>query len=175
MLHAAWPAAVQAFDEAVLRASVGEPRPAVPIFHAATVVGAGWGLFALLPLAWSKATRKATLWLFAAIVLTSGAVSLIKALVGRPRPCDALAWCSPVDIASPGGASFPSGHAAGSFAFAAFVAVRWPRFGPAAVVYAAIVAWSRCALGVHYPTDVLTGSLLGAAIGLAFARVSKRA
>jgi membrane-associated phospholipid phosphatase len=45
-----------------------------------------------------------------------------------------------------------------------------PRWAAPALLYAAIVAWSRCVLGVHYPSDVLTGALLGTAIGVAVAR-----
>jgi undecaprenyl-diphosphatase len=90
------------------------------------------------------------------------------------RPCDALGWCAPLAVASPGGGSFPSGHAAGSFAFAAFVAVRAPRWAAPAFVWAALVACSRCVLGVHYPSDVLAGALLGGAVGAIFARESLR-
>jgi undecaprenyl-diphosphatase len=75
-------------------------------------------------------------------------------------------------VVSPGGGSFPSGHAAGVFAFAAFVAVRAPRWAPLSFAWAGIVAWSRCVLGVHYPSDVLAGALLGAAVGALFARAA---
>lgn len=139
-----------------------------------TVVGGGWAMVLLIPLLIQRATRAASLWLLCAVVLTSGTVSLLKEIVGRERPCDALGWCAAIAVASPGGHSFPSGHAAGSFAFAAFAAVRTPRWAAPALIYAAIVAWSRCALGVHYPSDVLMGSLLGAAIGASVARWSLR-
>ena len=171
----AWPSAIQVLDEGVLASAHGAPAALVPLFFVFTVIGAGWGLAALVPFAARQATRAATAWLFAAIVATSGAVSLLKALFGRVRPCDALAWCAPIHVTSPGGGSFPSGHAAGSFAFAAFVALRAPRWAAPALVYAALVAWSRCVLGVHYPSDVAAGALLGATIGVVFARVSTRA
>jgi len=170
----AWFPAAQAFDEAILRVAHGQPRVAVPLFHFFTIVGGGWALLLLIPLLIQRATRAVSLWLLTAVVLSSGAVSLIKQIVGRVRPCDALTWCAAIDIPSPGGHSFPSGHAAGSFAFAAFAAVRVPRWGAAALIYAMIVAWSRCVLGVHYPSDVLVGSLLGSAIGVAVARWSMR-
>ena len=170
----AWVPAVQALDEAILRVARGQPHAAVPLFHVFTLVGGGWTLLLLLPLLVQRATRAASLWLLTAVVLSSGATSLIKQIVGRVRPCDALAWCAAINIPSPGGHSFPSGHAAGSFAFAAFAAVRVPRWSAPALIYAAIVAWSRCVLGVHYPSDVLIGSLLGAAIGASVARWSMR-
>src|SRR5262249_42729441 len=139
--------------------------------HVMTIIGAGWGLFALVPLLFHASTRRATLWLGVAVALTSASVSLVKALVGRIRPCDALDWCAPL-VASPGGESFPSGHAAGSFAFAAFVGVRVPRLAAPALLYASVVAWSRCVLGVHYPSDVVAGSIFGAVIGIAIARLT---
>jgi undecaprenyl-diphosphatase len=165
---------VQALDERVLRAAHGFPAPLVPLFHVLTVVGGGWALCALIPFLVRRATRVATAWLLAAITAQSALVSILKALVGRARPCDALSWCAPIAVLSPGGGSFPSGHAAGSFAFAAFVAVRAPRWAAPAFVWAALVAWSRVVLGVHYPGDVLAGALLGSAVGVAFARASLR-
>jgi undecaprenyl-diphosphatase len=156
--------ALQSFDEAVLHLALSTPSPLVKVFFVVTTIGGGWGLIALIPFAMRRSTRAATLWLFAATVLTSGVVSLLKSLAGRVRPCDALGWCAALSAPSPGGGSFPSGHAAGSFAFATFVALRVPRFGPAAYLFAVLVAWSRCVLGVHYPTDIAAGALLGAGI-----------
>jgi undecaprenyl-diphosphatase len=169
-----WFPAVQALDEAILRVARGQPRAAIPIFHFFTVVGGGWPLLLLIPLVVKRATRAAALWLLFAVVITSGSVSVIKEIIGRVRPCDALDWCTPISVPSPGGHSFPSGHAAGSFAFAAFAAVRTPRWAAPTLIYAAIVAWSRCVLGVHYPSDVFTGAVLGSCIGVAVARYSMR-
>lgn len=169
-----FPAALQLLDEGILRHARGAPPALLPMFFGATVVGGGWALFALLPFAWHRSTRRSTLWLLAAVTATSSVVSVLKAIFARVRPCDALAWSAPIAIASPGGGSFPSGHAAGSFAFAAFVSLRAPRFGPGVVVYAAVVAWSRCVLGVHYPSDVVAGAMLGTLMGAIFARVSRR-
>jgi undecaprenyl-diphosphatase len=163
---------IQALDEHILAAALGKPAVLVPLFVAATIIGGGWGLLGLVPFGIRRATRVATLWLLAAIVTQSALVSALKRLVGRVRPCDALAWCTPVVVGSPGGGSFPSGHATGAFTFAAFIAVRAPGWAGPAFLWAAIVAWSRCLLGVHYPSDVLTGALLGSAVGVLFARVS---
>jgi membrane-associated phospholipid phosphatase len=74
----------------------------------------------------------------------------------------------------PTSASFPSGHAASAAAFATAVGVTAP---PAAVpvgVLATGVAWSRVHAGVHYPTDVVAGALLGAAVGLFLGRRALR-
>jgi undecaprenyl-diphosphatase len=165
-----WLAGIQAMDERIMHSVHGAPAALVPLFYVATVIGGGWGMLAFIPFVVRQATRAVTLRLLAAVVATSALVSLVKALVGRVRPCDALGWCNPIDIPSPGGHSFPSGHAAGSFAFAAFIALRAPRWAPLAFAWAALVAGSRCVLGVHYPSDVLVGAALGALVGALFAR-----
>jgi undecaprenyl-diphosphatase len=77
-------------------------------------------------------------------------------------------------VTSPGGWSFPSGHAAGAVAFAVFVTMRVPAFAPIGFFYAVLVAWSRCVLGVHYPSDVLAGAAIGASIAAVFALVLRR-
>jgi undecaprenyl-diphosphatase len=164
--------AIVALDTSVLRRALGEPAWALPAFYAATVVGAGWGLFALVPFLVLPRTRRVTGVLLVALGVTNLLVSVLKWMVGRVRPCDALEWCHPIFVASPGGGSLPSGHAAGAFAFAAFVATREPRYALPLALYAVLVAWSRCALGVHYPLDVFAGAALGGTVGFAFARWS---
>ena len=67
--------------------------------------------------------------------------------------------------------SFPSGHAASAFAFAAGVGHRLPVAAAPVHAAAGLVAYSRVHTGVHYPGDVLAGSVLGTAI----AQVTTRA
>jgi hypothetical protein len=100
-----WPAALQSFDESLLRAALATPAPLVTAFFVITTIGGGWGLFALVPCAIRRATRAATFWLFAAATLTSGLVSLLKAAFGRVRPCDALGGCAALSAGSTGGPS----------------------------------------------------------------------
>lgn len=95
----------------------------------------------------------------------------LKAAVARERPCRAIENIRLI-LPCPKSFSMPSGHAISSFAFALPLfhlsrgyIVTWGRFYP--LVLAALIAFSRLYLGVHYPTDVLAGSLLGAAIGFA--------
>jgi undecaprenyl-diphosphatase len=67
----------------------------------------------------------------------------------------------------PDTASFPSGHAATSFAGATILAFAFPRLAPLLYVLAAAVGFSRLYLGVHYPLDIVGGAVLGVLVALA--------
>ncbi len=71
--------------------------------------------------------------------------------------------------------SFPSGHSASAAAFATGVSLSLPAAAPVVVPLAGAVAYSRAHTGVHYPSDVLAGSLLGAGAGVVAARLAARA
>ena len=97
----------------------------------------------------------------------------LKNLIARPRPC----WLdSSVQllISSPTDYSFPSGHtwSAVTGVWVATAANR--KFGWVAIPLAAALAFSRLYLYVHFPSDILMGALIGAALGLLAVVLQKR-
>ena len=111
------------------------------------------------------------------MALTSAVVNaLLKPLSDRRRP-DRARYQVPADrqVRMPQSRSFPSGHAASAFAFASGVATALPQAGVPLTGLAAVVAYSRVHTGVHYPGDVIAGSVAGAALApMAVAALERR-
>jgi undecaprenyl-diphosphatase len=103
-----------------------------------------------------------TAFLIAVILLvTDQAVnSVIKPLVGRERPCFVLEHVRLL-IPQPHSRSFPSSHAANMAAMAALFAARYPKHTIFYFLAAGLIGISRIFVGVHYPSDVAAGALLG--------------
>lgn len=117
------------------------------------------GVFFLCTKKYRKAGLLLLLSLLASFIV--GNVTL-KNLVQRDRPC----WLYPeveLLIRNPKDFSFPSGHSMVSFSGAAALWLADRKFGIAAYIVAALIAFSRLYLFVHWPSDVL----IGAAVGIA--------
>jgi undecaprenyl-diphosphatase len=99
--------------------------------------------------------------LTAATVWVADLLSLgIKLAIGRPRPFVLFPDPSPLVVGVIGD-SFPSGHSATAFAGAAILSRYLPCRWPILYLLAAAIAFSRVYVGVHYPTDVVGGAILG--------------
>jgi len=160
------------FDQAELRfcrllnRSSGLPTPRT-FFHAVSRLGDGWVWYALIL---SQVLLPGRAWAAVHLALTGAAglvaYKLIKRYAVRERPfithpaiCCAAA---PLDRYS-----FPSGHTLHAVCFAMLGAHYLPELALPFAGFAVLVAVSRVVLGLHYPTDVAAGALLGG--GLAFA------
>lgn len=89
----------------------------------------------------------------------------LKLVSDRPRPFEEVPGVDPL-IGGTVAGSFPSGHAATSFAGAVVLGYLFRRGLAPFLLLAVAVAWSRVYVGVHYPSDVLVGAALGLAVGL---------
>jgi undecaprenyl-diphosphatase len=111
-----------------------------------------------------------------AIAVTSFVVNVpLKIILRRDRP-DRIGARVPIarHVPMPQTNSFPSGHAASGFAFAAAVAGSLPGAAAPLRTLASVVGYSRVHSGVHYPGDVIVGSLIGTTIGESVAFLVRR-
>lgn len=109
--------------------------------------------------------RNRAAYVFGAVLISGIGVLIVKAIVGRARPYKVEAttgemFFNPLSLASDF-ASWPSGHTTTAFAFAAAVGLLYPRSRWLLFPLAALTAYSRMALGVHYLGDVVMGAIWG--------------
>ncbi len=159
-------------DRAVYRAIANTPTPTLdePLRRLSGLadnsklwLGAGCALFLL----GGRAGRRAAVTGVVALGVNSAVVNLpMKFASGRARP-DRESAGVPEErrVPMPTSSSFPSGHSASGFAFAGAVAGSMPGIAIPLRGLAAVVAYSRVHTGVHFPGDVVVGSLVGAAVG----------
>lgn len=137
-----------------------------PVMKGLTYAGAGGAVWIILGVvvAFRFVRPLALLAVLVTIEISSRSAALLKAVIDRDRPFVGDPHVHP-SIALPHDASMPSGHAMNAFAGAVLLAAivpraRWPLLG-----LAAAIAFSRVYLGVHFPSDVIVGAVLGSAIG----------
>lgn len=127
---------------------------------------AGWIALSALGAAASPRRRRDWLLVGAGAVAAHGAAIVIKLAVRRQRPNHPDIR---VNVGTPSALSFPSAHATSSTA-AAMLLCRATR-SPLPLAAVPLMALSRLVLGVHYPTDVLAGMAVGAAVARGTARL----
>jgi undecaprenyl-diphosphatase len=121
-----------------------------------------------LAVAWR---RPNVLLLVSTAALTSNLITtLIKLAVGRGRPPAVVLDPEPL-LEVPTTSSFPSGHAATSFACAYVFSRVAPRITAAVYGLAVLIAFSRVYVGVHYPLDMLAGAVLGTLVAIALLKL----
>jgi membrane-associated phospholipid phosphatase len=166
-----WRTQLQALDAAIYAAVAATPTPAFDralgaLSRAADHSGLWFGAAAVLAAAGGPRGRRAATTGVASLAATSAIVNLGLKPLGRRRRPDRVLAGVPVTrhVSMPLSTSFPSGHAASAFAFASGVGASLPIAGMPLRALAALVAYSRVHTGVHYPADVVAGSVLGGAV-----------
>ena len=164
---------IQRLDEQALRWIAETLRTPVmdKVFSLYTFLGNGGWAFVLLGLIllFFRSTRKAGVSSLAAMLLGLLVTNLtLKPLVSRPRPWVVMENFTTL-VTSSDLNSFPSGHTCVAFAFGvalcAVLPQKWAK--AAALIAAALMGFSRLYVGVHFPSDVIVGALVGTLCGLA--------
>lgn len=166
------PLAIQHVDEAVLLWIQEAVRlvwlnPVVKFFTTLGNAGILWIVLAVAMLLW-KPTRKAGILAGCALLFSLLFTNLgLKLLLTRPRPYTVVEGLIPL-LTSGDPNSFPSGHTSAAFAAGLVWAKTLPKgwMRRAAVIQAVLMGLSRLYVGVHYPSDVLCGALVGTVCAL---------
>ncbi|MGZ5401786.1 MAG: phosphatase PAP2 family protein [Aeromicrobium sp.] len=165
-------------DLAVYAAIAKTPTPALDrgmstLSHAANYSRLWMASSALLAVVGGRSGRRAAAQGLTSVAVTSAVVNLALKRVGRRQRPDRAAEEVPTarHVQMPTSLSFPSGHSAAAFAFATGVGNQLPVVAIPLHAAAGVVAYSRVHTGVHHPSDVVVGSVLGTV----FAQLTTRA
>jgi membrane-associated phospholipid phosphatase len=107
-------------------------------------------------------TKRDAIYIGASVILSMGVADMLKYCVKRPRPFVTYSF---IEKETKGGSpSFPSGHTSDAFSLATSLSMAFPKWYVIlpSYLWAGAVGYSRMYLGVHYPSDVLAGALVGA-------------
>lgn len=175
-----WLADASRMDQAIYRAVAGTPTPALDRWMRSLSGAANYsrlwiGSATVLALVGGPKGRRAAVEGLASVAVTSAVVNVaVKQAWRRNRPTRSSDRAPARELRMPTSRSFPSGHSASAFAFATGVGSRLPMVAMPLHAAAGLVAYSRVHTGVHYPGDVVAGSMLGTALAQLTSRALNR-
>ncbi len=126
--------------------------------------GVAWIALGVVLLFFKKTRRGGLIMLFCLAGAWLVNDFVLKPLIARVRPYDAIDTLT-ILVKAETSFSFPSGHTNASFASAIALTMVYGRKGAWAYLPATLIALSRLYVGVHYPTDVLGGMIVGTVVG----------
>ena len=136
--------------------------------------GIVWIVIALLCMCFKKSRRCGVLMALTMLFCFALGNGAIKNLVARPRPFQVLDNIDILNIPPPSEYSFPSGHTMHGLASAVTIFLHNRKAGIAALLGAAVIAFSRMYLFVHFPTDILGGAVIGTLAALMMYALAKK-
>jgi undecaprenyl-diphosphatase len=142
------------------------------IFVALSQIGVQGAIFLVIAAISALYWRRPAIFLYVLLgsMLADLLSYVLRYAIGRERP--PLSFPDPTPLVRlPGNPAFPSGHAATSFACASLLGWLTPLPKVPLYVLAALIAFSRVYVGVHYPLDVIGGAVLGLATATALRRL----
>jgi membrane-associated phospholipid phosphatase len=156
---------IAVYDTVARTATPTLDGPMIWISDAATDAKLWSALAAVLALVGGGRGRRAAVRGMAALLSASVIANLVaKPAFARRRPARPVR-AAHGETRIPASSSFPSGHTASAFAFATAVGAELPALSLPLNALAAAVGYSRVHLGVHYPSDVIGGAVLGMGVG----------
>jgi undecaprenyl-diphosphatase len=168
-------------DDAVYAAIAHTPTPTLDrgmstLSQAANYSRLSMASAAALALVGGRSGRRAAIQGLTSVAVTSAVVNLALKRVGRRARPDREGVEVPMfrQVRMPTSLSFPSGHSAAGFAFATGVGNRLPVAAVPLHALAGVVAYSRVHTGVHHPSDVVVGSVVGTVLAQLTTRVMDR-
>lgn len=109
----------------------------------------------------NEALRHNAFRVFVPVAISAIIANILKYAIDLPRPYEIYPFIEKLGVG--GSPSFPSGHTADAFAFAVGLAFLFPKWFIAipSLFWAILIGYSRMVLGVHFPSDVLAGAIIG--------------
>jgi len=122
----------------------------------------------------NKVLRQYSTFLVIPVAISAIVANILKYTIDLPRPYEIYPFIEKLSVG--GSPSFPSGHTADAFAFAvglAFLFPKWHIVIPS-LLWATLIGYSRMVLGVHFPSDVLAGAIIGTVCTVIYFWLGKR-
>jgi len=136
-----------------------------PFFVSITYAGASLFWISIIIILWVKKKKKICRRLFLVFIIDSVSLLILKLFFLRPRPSERFAEIEALNLAEIG-SSFPSGHSQRVFSGMFILSSFYKKVRIPLMTFSVLVAFSRIYIGIHYPIDVLIGSLNGVVIGM---------